>query len=493
MSERLELSAAHAQWLEEKRQIPSELAAELGIVSKGVNLVFEYRRNDVLLWRQVRYEKPDGKTFACFAPDGRTLKEAGIALSFWNEDNLLDPSTPEAPRIITEGQFDTASVREAGYSHVGSVPNGATDRPGEGEIRPDEDHQFQYLWELKDERWRLRGGLATARKIILATDGDKAGRVLRDELAVRLGRNRCWFLTYPPGCKDANEVRLKHGVEGVRALIESAKPMTPSQLVSYRDIPRSSGATYSVGWQQFDRHFMLCPPQLIVVTGRANEGKSQWTLAVVANLARIHKMKCAILQFEDNPDRNRDDLLRYAKTWARDSHDWGIGDPEDWVHRMFVTIAPSEARDEDEDFDLKWLEARIEEAILRHGCKIVLIDPWNEVEHMWGRQDTEALYLNRALSHINRLKRRYGLAIFIVAHPRNDVAKAKIDELSLYDINGGAAWRNKADLGVVIAGDRATFERDVKVDKSKDFHRMGIPGTVTMRFDPKTGSYTVVV
>ena len=399
---------------------------------------------------------------------------------------------PEAPRIITEGQFDAASFKLVGATHVGSVPNGASDRPGsEDVIRPDEDHQFTYLWELVDERWRLRGGLATARKIILATDGDKAGRVLRDELAVRLGKNRCWFVTYPAGCKDANEVLVRYGEDAVTDLIANAKPMVPSQLVSYADIPRSSGVRYSLGWQKFDRHFMLCPPQTVIVTGRANEGKSQWTLAVVANLARIHKMKCAILQFEDNPDRNRDDLLLYAKAWAKDSSQ-GIGDPQDWVNRMFVAVTPSEAREVEEDLNLDWLEARIEEAVLRHGCRVVLIDPWNEIEHMWGRQDTEALYLNRALGHINRLKRRYGLAIFIVAHPNNAASHQKIDELSLYCINGGAAWRNKADIGVVVAGDRATPDRDIKVDKSKDFHRMGIPGTVTMRFDPQTASYIVV-
>ena len=42
------------------------------------------------------------------------------------------------------------------------------------------------------------------KKIILATDDDQKGRVLRDELAVRLGRSRCWFVTYPKGCKVAN-------------------------------------------------------------------------------------------------------------------------------------------------------------------------------------------------------------------------------------------------------------------------------------------------
>jgi twinkle protein len=486
------LSEAHAHWLEEKRQIPCELAAELGIVSKGVNLVFEYRRNGALLWKQERIEQQDGKTFRCWAPDGRTtLKQAGIALSFWNEDDLLATSTPEAPRIITEGQFDTASFKEAGFQHVGSVPNGATDRPGaEEEIHPEEDHQFTYLWELRGERWYPRGGLATAKKIILATDGDKAGLVLRDELAVRLGRNRCWYITYPEGCKDANEVRCKFGIEAVRDLVTNAKPMVASRLGSFANIPADKVPGVSAGWPDFDRHFKVCPPQVIVVTGRANDGKSQWTLAVGANLARIHGWKGAILQFEDNPERNRDDLVTYAKSWARDLRS-GIDNAEAWVNRMFVTIPPRE--DLEEDYTLKWLETVVAEAAQRHNCKWVIIDPWNEIEHAWGKQDTEATYLNRALRHLKMLARLYRIAIFIVVHPTKEILNVKsVDHFDGYHINGGAVWRNKADLLVIVwADNRADTARQIKVDKSKDFGRMGKPGTVTMRFVPDRATYVI--
>ena len=40
----LELSEEHARWLESVRKLPCELAAEMGIVSWGKRLVFEYRR-----------------------------------------------------------------------------------------------------------------------------------------------------------------------------------------------------------------------------------------------------------------------------------------------------------------------------------------------------------------------------------------------------------------------------------------------------------------
>lgn len=118
---------------------------------------------------------------------------------------------------------------------------------------------------------------------------------------------------------------------------------------------------------------------------------------------------------------------------------------------MFKTISPSEDLNEEQDFDLAWLKAVIEEAATRHGCRWILIDPWNEVEHLWGRQDTETIYLNRALRELKRLGRRFQICIIIVAHPTKEGGKAEsVREARLYDINGDSAWNNKADLGVVV-------------------------------------------
>ena len=370
-----------------------------------------------------------------------------------------------------------------------SVPNGAAGKPGEGDIDPTDNRQFAYLWDGA----RLKAGLAEASKVILMTDDDKAGRILRDELAVRLGRSRCWFVTYPSGSKDANDVLVKCGPEALREMIRDAKPMVPDRLVRFSDIPsRADASRYSTGWGGLDPHMMLVAPQFIIVTGKPNHGKSQWTLAVAANTARIHGFKWAILQFEDNPERNRRDLIRYARAWKCQEDSGIYEDPEVWVDRMFRTIAPSE--DLEADYDLKWLDAVIEEAVTRHDCRGVLVDPWNEIEHLWGKQDTEATYLNRALKHLKRLARRFQIFVVIVAHPTAAGGRvASIDEANLYDINGGAVWNNKADVGVIVwADDVALPERHIRVAKSKDYQRMGRPGIVRMRFAPERASFDFV-
>lgn len=484
MLAKLQLSLEHAKWLEAVRKIPCEVAAEMGVVSKGESIAFEFRQNGVPSFIKVRREiVENGESSKTF-----WIEPKGSALCLWNEDCLKEPS--EAPLIITEGEFDALSFLAAGATHAVSVPNGSPlEAPGKGEIVPSEDNAFRYLWE----RGKLKAGLQSFGKIILATDDDHKGRVLRDELAIRLGRSRCWWVRYPDGCKDANEVLVAHGPDVLQDMIADAKPIVPNRLVPFSEIPsRADAQRYSSGWAEFDQHFMLVPPQLIIVTGKPNHGKSQWTLALVANLARLWGLKGAILQFEDNPERNRRDLIRYAKAWCNQPRNGIVEEPAAWVDRMFKTISPNEDMDDEGDFNLDWLKSAIEEAATRHGCRWVLIDPWNEVEHLWGRQDTEATYLNRALRQLKRFGRRFQIAIFIVAHPTKEGGKAAaVEDATLYDINGGAVWNNKADLGVIVwAENVATPDRFVKVAKSKDFTRMGRPGIVQMRFETEHATFS---
>jgi hypothetical protein len=81
-----------------------------------------------------------------------------------------------------------------------------------------------------------------------------------------------------------------------------------------------------------------------------------------------------------------------------------------------------------------------------------------------------------------------------LAHPTKEGGKApSVADASLYDINGGAVWNNKADLGVIVWADDVTKpDRFVKVAKSKDFIRYGIPGIVQVRFDAERSTFNVI-
>src|SRR5262249_25618493 len=157
-------------------------------------------------------------------------------------------------------------------------------------------------------RYKLRGGLATCKKIILATDDDSAGQVLREELATRLGRDRCWYVIYPEGCKDANEVLQKygeeHGCELLQDMIVNAKPLVPSKLVKFSEIPEVQRKAYRAGWHELEDHLKIVRPEFMVITGPPGDGKSQFALSLGANLAYFHEWPGAVIQFEDDVERN---------------------------------------------------------------------------------------------------------------------------------------------------------------------------------------------
>lgn len=474
------LSVDHSEWLERERKIPSDLASEHGVLTINGKLAFRYVKNGEFQYHKIREGDLKPGSDKSFRRD-----QKGVATCLWGIDSLTDQ--PSGTVIITEGEFDRLSVLAAGLGHVVSVPDGAQlAQPGEGAIDPRDDKAFSWLWD-GDE---LVAGLRDAERVVLAVDADAKGFVLLEELSVRIGRDRCWRVTFPPNCKDCNDVLIEHGEAELHRVITEAKPLVPDRLVSVSDLdfgpPRAS---FNSGWKDLDRHLMLCEPETMIVTGPPNAGKSQVVLALCANQALHHGRKSAYLQFEDNPERNIEDLRRFAVSMVD-----GVEDRTSamrWIDGHFFFVAPSESEG-DQDLDLEWLKGVIKEAATRHGCKIVVIDPWNEVEHMWGRNESQALYLNRALRQLKRLARRYRITLIIVAHPDKQAGRGNtsIDQWSLYDIDGGAVWNNKADHGLIVFREPdVKTETYWKISKSKDWLRMGEPGTVRMQFKPASATY----
>ncbi|GFP95925.1 primase homolog protein [Phtheirospermum japonicum] len=124
--------------------------------------------------------------------------------------------------IIVEGELDKLSVEEAGYYNCVSVPGGAPQTVSLKELPSlEKDTTFQYLWNCKDY-------FDKASRIILATDGDIPGQALAEELARRLGKERCWRVYWPKKdeviyFKDANEVLVNLGAEALRDAIDKAE------------------------------------------------------------------------------------------------------------------------------------------------------------------------------------------------------------------------------------------------------------------------------
>ena len=306
------LSEKHVRWLEENRGLDSELAIKLGLFT----VPRKFGGRDGLAIPMVR----DGRIINCkYRGPGKVFAQTpGAPRSFFNEDVLRDPAYEELPLLITEGEFDCISAIQAGHPRTVSVIDGA-------------DSNLDFIADI----WSLLNGVP---RIILGGDGDEKGQKLNAELARRFGAARCARLEYPEGCKDLNEVLKGHGRVATLRLINAARPFPIDGIYRLSQFAETELKTLPTGWINLDRHLKLWVPELMVITGIPQHGKSKFALHLLAQQVEEHDARPAIASFEVP-----------VKPYVRDELRKFYGGPTDnadqWIEDNFVFIAAtSQAR-----------------------------------------------------------------------------------------------------------------------------------------------------
>ncbi len=458
----------------EARGLDIEIADRMGASFKKDAWRFEYRDRGELRFTKV---KTLDKRF--------WVEPKGQPLLLWNIDSLRElPLRPREALVLTEGEHDAIAIAQAcGGLFVASVPNGSSGRRSQGQVLVKDDSDFTYLW---GEDQKLIPEIDQFNRIILATDADEKGIILRNELALRIGEARCWFVQFPADCKDPNEVLLKHGEEALRRIVANAKPMRPGYLVRPSEIPaRRAEVTYSTGMGFLDQNIMLVRPELMVVTGEPGHGKGQFIRVLAFHLAKSHGWKTAFLTPEDPPHRLKRDMRRFALRDISHRSRMEIEKAENWCDQYFRISQPPE----EEPITLNVLLHEMEIAALHHDCEAFVCDPWNEILHEYGTL-SETQYIERTLMLLKRKARRCNLLLIIAAHPK------KLDgekRATLYDISGSANWYNKADHGIVVyRPSPSSSSVCLNIEKCKDQETMGIPGEKWLLFDRDRCDYEEV-
>lgn len=468
----------------EKRGINHETVIRGGIYSgrhvtsgNGNFEVVPDAKGEVIVYPYFRQGKAVNHKYR--AAQKRFYQQLNGTKVFWNADILDDPSLHDGTHslVIVEGENDGLAVIEAGYPFVVSVPDGAPpprkDRERDEEIDPEHDDKYSFIFNDWDVLKRIKC-------FIIAVDNDDPGHRLADELVRRLGRVRCMFVTYPDGCKDLNEVLMAHGGDAVTATIRDAKPYPVSGLYDLDTLPIEPDLMpLSTGWGRLDDNLKPYFPAFMVVTGTAGSGKSTWVNQMVAQMSLLHHVRVGIASFEMriNPFVTNTLFAVHKDMKAR-------GGARDWVQDSFVFIAP-EPGDDNEQFDIDWLIERAEAAVIRYGIRILVIDPWNEIEHALRSRESLTDYTGRAIRALKRFGREFGCLVVVVAHPTKSGADKQPENISLYDISDSAHFANKADIGVVMARIGISCESQVMIKKIRYQTETGKPGMVPLTYYPE--------
>lgn len=470
------LHPKHAEWIM-ARGLDPKLAEEYGLTTQ---------LRDGAAWLSIPYaergEVVNHKYRRTSEKDHRM--DPGAPLALWNADCLNDPKVRNghAPLVITEGEWDALAAIQAGFQFAVSVPNGA---PG----KPTENLETAKRYEWVD---RHAEALAGVKEFVIAADADQAGYHLAADLVALLGVDRCRFIDYPFPCKDLNEVLQEYGPERVVDCITTAKPYPVQGLYTLDDFPeRGEIRSYDCGVKPLAEFLRIVPGTLTVVTGYANMGKSTLLNAIIAHTLVNHFPVC-VASFETDVKPILRDGLRAAMLGCDKARVPNMDTSRaDEVLRDRLTII-SQNVEEDMEMDLDEFLRLASIAVKRHGAKMIVLDPWNEVEHKRRRDETETEYIGRAIRAIKHFTKTHDVAFWLIAHPTKPHAESRNRPPGLYDIAGSANFANKADYGLTYH--RKNFdanEADILVTKV----RMGLPGkrgSVTVTFDFRTSEFVEI-
>ena len=442
-----------------------ETAVRYGFSASGGRIETPYIRDGQKVYS--KYRGIEKKTFSC---------DAGHRPFVWNIDVLKDTTLENEALIITEGELDALAAIQSGFPRVISVPNGAPSQKGVA------------VPEYLDE---IESSLRQVTEIILATDSDEPGQNLMHDLSLRLGKARCKWVKYPRGCKDLNDALRLFDIPGVQETIRRAQWIAVNGIYRMEELPpHAYKRPLSIGIPGFENHFNIRLGDFSVVTGIPGHGKTAFVNDVMCRMVVNHGFKIAVASFEQEPQT---DHLRALHTWhagklQKDMSPEEREKADKWINGNFIFIVPGD----DDDVTLEWTLERAATAVIRHGAKMVIIDPWNEMDHARPQGMSLTEYTGFAIKQFKKFAKKYGVHVLVVAHPAK-MHREKDGEYpvpTLYDISDSAHWYNKVDAGIVVyRGEDGDF---VRIAKSKYHGEIGKPGTVDVKFSLETGRYIVV-
>ena len=458
----------------EKRGIRKETVNKMKIFQDEQWIGFQYFDKDKTL-TNIKYRTKD-KFF-------KQSKDAKQIL--YNYDQVHDKNTI----VFVEGELDVISLSQVNI-HATSLPNGA---PKEAKFNKD-DARFKALINCP----------LSAKKIIIFTDKDQAGKSLHKELLHRFGKDLCWYVKTPDNCKDANDILVKYGEKVLKDIIENAQPYPIDGLYTANDYFSQVQDLYDgnyerpieIGMQGLDDIYKIMTGTFHTITGIPNHGKSIFLDQILINLARNHDWRFAIFSPEHSTSMH---IRRMVQMYSKKSFDEGfnnrmtkqeLNESLNFIHKHFYFI---ETKDSIPDLDMILNIAK--SSIFKYSINGLIIDPYNEVNAKRIGNTREDEHIRDFISTLKRFSRIYEIVTWVVAHPTKlpKSTDGSYTPPTAYDISGAAHWHNQADAVLTIHRDFEDNTTKVITRKIREQDLYGKIGEVKFVYDIAKRSFKPIL
>jgi len=453
----------------ESRKISQATIRLNNLVSSGMEFIadnevmtiqFNYWRNSELINIKYRDLKKHFKMFK------------NAELIFYNLDSIQDQTTV----IITEGEIDCLSLLEVEFKSVVSVPNGSG-------------ASMDFIESCIDDFTGID-------KIILATDQDESGFRLRDELARRFGIERCYKVDFRE-CKDANEFLVKYGSEKLRVIIETAESFPLEGVFTALDVKDELDSIYlnglhrgeNIGIKEFDVLISWETGRVYTITGIPAHGKSEFMDFILVLLNILKGWKIGYFSPENWPIELHVlkiiEKITGKKCSSESLNRTEFDDTVKYIADNFNFILP------DNDFTVDTILNKASVLVARKGIRVLVIDPYNRLEHKIPAGMSETHYISSFYDKISNFAKRKNVMVILVAHPiKMKMENAKFEVPNLYDISGSANFFNKTDFGLTVYRDMIEEVIMVYVQKVR-FRHLGQNGKCTWKFNSINGRFAI--
>lgn len=416
-------------------------------------ICFNYFKNDQLV--NVKYR--DG------AKNFKLYKDAELV--FYNIDGIKDSDEC----LIVEGEIDALTMIQLGFTNTISVPNGANKGTNNLQYL---DNCYQYFENVKS--------------VVIATDQDEPGEKLAQELARRIGIEKCTRAKFGE-FKDVNEMYCKTG----KVQFTELKPFPIEGIYGisdhwdgFLDILKNG---FPKGWRprgKIGELISIHPGYTTIITGIPGHGKSEVLDQLLVQLCIDYDLRGGYFTPENRPTEIH--LIKLIEkiigksVWKSDS--MLLDKARAFLNDRIFWIYPNEG------YDLDSILEKVRQAVLRYGINWYVLDPWNKLEHQYTQSETK--YISESLDKIANFNHKNGTHAFIVAHPtkmrfNHDTGHYEVP--GLYDISGSANFYNKTDIGLCMYKD-GDNRNTLYVQKVK-FKYWGQNGNVGLSWNSENGRY----